>query len=99
MLDGETATPAVLSFLRGSKVGQVVTLPPQGGERGAREEVEDEVEVEREEGVRSSGTSCRQPRKLTYATLEGTGDHRWAADRDQTGRGRESVIPVAKRVR
>ena len=50
MLDGETATPAVLSFLRGSKVGQVVTLPPQGEERGGREEVGDEVEVERGEG-------------------------------------------------
>ena len=41
----DRATKAVLSFLRATKVGQMVTIPPRGGE-----EEREEDEVEGEEG-------------------------------------------------
>lgn len=46
LFDVERATEAVLSFLRKTKVGQKVTIPPQGGEEqgsseGARAEAEE----------------------------------------------------------
>ena len=40
----ERATKAVLSFLRKTRVGQMITIPPRGG--GGVEEVEAEVEGE-----------------------------------------------------
>ena len=49
----ERATKAVLSFLRKTKVGQIVTIPPrdEAGEEGGEEGEEGErVEVEGEEG-------------------------------------------------
>ena len=55
LIDGERATNAVLSFLRGAVVGQVVALPPRRkgglGDAGDGEEDEETEEVvEGEEG-------------------------------------------------
>ena len=50
----ERATKAVLSFLRKTKVGQMVTIPPrdeageEGGEGSEEERAEEEVEGEEE---------------------------------------------------
>ena len=44
MFNDERATKAVLSFLRKTRVGQMITIPPRGG--GGVEEVEAEVEGE-----------------------------------------------------
>ena len=45
LFDDDRATKAVLSFLRVTKVGQMVTIPPRG-----RGEEREEDEVEGEEG-------------------------------------------------
>ena len=45
LFDDDRATKAVLSFLRVTKVGQMVTIPPRG-----REEEREEDEVDGEEG-------------------------------------------------
>ena len=46
LFDDERATKAVLSFLRKTKVGQMVAIPPRGGEE------EEEGEEENSEGTR-----------------------------------------------
>ena len=48
----ERATRAVLSFLRKTKVGQMVTIPPRGeaGDGGGEGSEEERAGVEREEG-------------------------------------------------
>ena len=53
LFEDERATKAVLSFLRKTKVGQVVTISPrdEAGEEGGEEGSEEErVEAEGEEG-------------------------------------------------
>ena len=61
LFDDERPTKAVRPFLRGTKIGQMVTLPPRGEGRAGGEDAEDweeefeeeageEVEVEGEEG-------------------------------------------------
>ena len=61
LFDDERATKAVLSLLRKTKVRQMVTIPPQGGEEeegGGREGISGgtRVEVEGEAGVRGPPT-------------------------------------------
>ena len=48
----ERATKAVLSFLRKTRVGQLITIPPRdgGGEEGAESERDERSEAEGEEG-------------------------------------------------
>ena len=48
---------AALSFLRGTKVGQVVTIPPRGERRFGREDAEGEGEGGEEEAGREEGRS------------------------------------------
>ena len=51
LFNDERATKAVLSFLRKTRVGQMVTIPPRGGGEGEGEdEPRDREEVEGEEG-------------------------------------------------
>ena len=51
LFNGERATKVVLSFLCKTKVGQMVTIPPRGGEEGEEEdEPGDREEVEGEDG-------------------------------------------------
>ena len=53
LFDDERATKAVLSFLRKTKVGQIVTMSPWDGKEGKEEdEPSDREEVEGKEGGR-----------------------------------------------
>ena len=58
----ERATKAVLSFLRKTKVGQMVTIPPRDGGREEEEEGEDGSGVERDEveGEENKGGKTQQ---------------------------------------
>ena len=58
MLDDETATEAVLTFLRGTKVGCMVSLaPPEKEQGGARTEKREETR----ELYYDDRSSCRGP--------------------------------------